>query len=194
MCDGIVIDAHMMRVIRDELVQDSGCLYSLICWITENCGIAITPQIEAHWKTKCSDKNPFFWDWYTKQLLNKSIRYITPKTLNQHVLKKIRDKYGLPKDPFVIGYMECACATSEPRYILAEEMDFHDPKAKSLPTKTQLKIRESRSGRLCRYLEKQLGIRVGTPTDAESHFAIGQGPCANRATVSQTHCPKVSIS
>lgn len=191
MCDGVVIDAHMVQLIRDELVRGRGCLYSLICWVVENCGIARTPLIEAHWKTKCSDSDVFFWEWYTQQVLNKSVHDITTKKLNQHVLKKIRNEYGLPKNPFVIGYIECACATSEPRYILAKEMDFHDPKAKSLPTKTQLQIQESRSGRLCRYLERKLRVRVGTPTDAESHFVVNHGPCSNKATTSQSHCPKI---
>jgi len=191
MCDGIVVDAHMIRKIRDELVRSSGPLYELICWVIINCGIAVTPQIEAHWKTKCSDRDPFFWEWYTQQVLNKSVHDITLQRLEVHITRRIHRDYGLPKDPFVIGYIECANSTSEPRYIFAEDMYFHDPKAKGLPTKTQVTIRETRSGTLCRYLERQLRIRVGTATDVNSHFSIGQGPCPNRRTISQSQCPNL---
>ena len=191
MCDGVVIDGHLVQLIRDELLQARGSLYSFICWVVDNCGIARTPQIEAHWKTKCSENDVFFWEWYTQQVLRKSVHDITTKKLNQHVLKKIHKDYGLPRNPFVIRYIECACSTNAPRYILAKDLDFYDPKGKSLPTKTQIEIQERRSAPLCRYLEKELRVRVGTPTDAESHFGIYDGSCTSKATTSQSHCPKV---
>ena len=59
------------------------------------------------------------------------------------------------------------------------------------PTKTQVEIQERRSGPLRRYLEKDLGIRVGTATDAESHFAIYDGPRTSETATSQFHCPKM---
>jgi len=192
MCDGIVIDAHMVPAIRDALALGSGSLYDLICWVIENCGIARTPQIEAHWKTKCSDRDQFFWSWYSQQVLDRSIHDITPKNLGSSVNRKIRNDYGL-SDPFVLGCIKCAHSTSEPRYILAEDIYFHDPKAKDFPTTVQIKIKESRNGCLCRYLEDQLGIQVGARADCKSHFSIDQGPCPNKnkIRIGQNQCPKL---
>jgi len=194
MCDGIVIDAHMIPAIRYDLVQESGLLYELIQWLIQNCGIATTPQIEAHWKTKCSDNDPFFWTWYTERILDRSIRINEPNGLENEKIKKIHNEYGLPRDPFVIACISCAHATNSPRYILAEDMDFHDPKSKRLETRTQNKIRENRNGRLCRYLEKELNIRVGTKSDARSHFSIDIGACPNNVINSRNICPKLPCS
>jgi hypothetical protein len=190
MCDGIVIDAHIIRSARDEIVLSSGPLYELICWITQNCGIAITQYIEKHWKNHCGDRTPsIFWEWYTDQAKIGSIKIIKPKQLDINILNKIRKKYGLPKDPFVIAYIECADATSEPRYILSEDMDLHAPKAKSVSPKTQASIREGRTGPLCCYLERRLCVRVGTVADCKSHFSTDQGQCHRGVTTVQGKCP-----
>jgi hypothetical protein len=191
MCNGVVIDAHMMPAIRDELVRGSGQLCNLINWFLQNCGIARTSQIEIHWRTKISDKDPFFWHWYAQQILNRSIHDIKPKNLGRDVKKRLRIKYGLPKDPYLTAYLECAYATNEPRYILAEDMDFHDPKARNQATKTQIMIRESRTGALCQYLETQLKIRVGTTQDCRLHFSSFQGSCPSRGNTNRVQCSKV---
>jgi len=193
MCDGIVIDAHMIPAIRDELVRHSGSLYELICWVIENCGIARTPQIENHWRSKFSaNRDHVFWKWYMNQVLNKAIHNIPPKNLSSSVKKKIRDDYGL-SDPTVMEYIKCAYATNEPRYILAEDMYFYDPRERRAASATQIEIKESRQGRLCKYLEEQLHIRVGTPADCKSHFSIDQSPCSdkNEVRIDQRQCSKL---
>jgi len=187
---GVVIDAHTMRAIRNAIVTENGVLYDLICWIINNCGLATTKYIEAHWETKCG-QDPVFWKWYKDQVLNKAARDIPIKKLDSNIAKKIRERYCLPKDPFVLQYIKCANSTSGPRYILADDIYLHDPKAGRLPSRTQNEIRERRRGNLCRYLEKYLDIRVGTTADCISYFSIALGPCSSNIGINPKKCPKI---
>lgn len=189
MCDGVVIEGHMLPQIRKALVSESGSLYQTISWILQNCGVAITRQIETHWRTQCADRDTFFWTWYATQILNRSIRDILPKKMPQHLWKNLRVNHGLPNNPAIRAYLECVNATQQPRYILAEDMDYHDPKAKALPTKTQNSIRQARTGALCSYLHKHLQIRIGASADCSQHFTTGSGPCISKSdTMAACHC------
>src|SRR4030066_2064738 len=105
---GIVIDAHLMPEMRNELARNSGPLFQLMDWFLQNCGIAITPKIEEHWRSKIRDTDPFFWSWYYEQIEGKTIRGVPPKDLGSNVKRKLRVGYCMPKDPYVKGYLECA--------------------------------------------------------------------------------------
>jgi hypothetical protein len=189
---GIVIDAHLMSGMRDELARSSGQLFGLINWFLQNCGIAMTPIIEAHWKSKIRDTDPVFWSWYYTQIEGKTIRSVEPKDLGTNVKKKLRVEYCVPKDPYVKGYLECAHATNGPRYIITEDIYLYDPKAGSKATKTQAKIKQNRDGVLCRYLETQLKIRIGPIADCISHFCVHEAVCSNKVAENNCQCHKVS--
>jgi len=130
MCDGIVIDGHIMMQIRDELVLKSGKLFDLISWILNNCGIAITPYIKTHWQSLCG-RDQYFGEWYTNEYhVKRAIHDIPDPHLKHSTWQYIRKSFSLPDDPFVRSCIQCANTTSEPRYILAEDMFFYEPKAK----------------------------------------------------------------
>lgn len=179
-----------MQKIRDELVLEQGSLYELIYWIIQNCGIAISPLIEKHWKTKCSEKDQFFWTWYGVQITNHAVHPIKKITnIAPDIKKKIHNDYKLPFDPFVIECIKCACSTSAPRYILADDIYFYEPTAKRLAVKNQQDIMNKRSGKLGRYIEKTLNIRIGTAEDFKAHFAMATGNCPIKNAAMVSPCP-----
>lgn len=180
MCNGIIIDAHLIPKIRCDLTNGSGTLYDILYWIVNNCGIAMTQYIENHWYTKCKDGD-VFWEWYRAQLeegKNKVHYHRQLKTLDNRAAKSIRNHYGL-NNSHIKACIVCANTTNEPRYILTEHIFFYNPKLKNAPPKTKDKIMEGRSGRLCRYLQRNLNIRVGTRTDCIKHFSINHSHCSN---------------
>jgi len=188
MCDGIVIDAHLLPLFRKEFAQGNGPLLDLFVWLLVNCGVAHTALIEQHWSTKIRATDELFWNWYREQIENKSIRDVPLTKLPGQVKKKLRSEYKLPKDMFVVGYLECAFSTLAPRYILSEDMYLHEPQARSLDTGTQTGIRESRRGKVCKYLEDELGILVGTVSHCREHFPLYQTSCSQKALDGKASC------
>lgn len=190
---GIIIDAHILHEIRDALVKENGLLYDLINWILDNCGIAITQLIETHWKSKISESDRFFWEWYFSEYHSKRrIREIELKKFNNMLMNKIITDCCLPKDIFVKGYIKAAHSTKYPRYILAEDMDLHDPRYKKEETKTKKRIIDERTGKLCVFLEDRVNIRVGSRKDCERYFAITNGPCTVNPCSEVSYCPHTS--
>jgi hypothetical protein len=197
MSDGIVIDAHVIKDLTSQLVGRNGVIYSLISWITGNCGIAMSDSIKTHWERHCGSraKNLLFWEWYFDELNNKhTIHPIPVEHWSGTTWKTLAAKYGIPSDPFVRAYIECADSTSEPRYILSDDMSLHDPVAKTAATDTQQDIREKRTGSLCRHLERNLSIILGTPNHCKEYFEIDQGACHTNSQNCNILCPRTSRS
>jgi len=196
MCDGIVIDGHVIRNLKSELIVKSGMVYSLVSWITSNCGIAVNDYIVTHWEQHCGSRarNLLFWEWYFDELYNKrTIHFIRVKRLNGRSWRKFQAKFKIPVDPFIRTAIECADSTSEPRYILAEDMYLYDAEAKARDPNTQENIRENRAGPICKYLEKTLNIIVGTPKHCKEYFEIDKGICSCNS-LNNINCPRVSMS
>lgn len=197
MCDGIVIDAHVMRNFNSELIDKNGTIYSLVFWITNNCGIAICDSILTHWEQHCGSraKSPLFWEWYFDELYNKrNIHFIKVTRLEGTVWMNFRRKFNIPHDLFIRAIIECANSTSEPRYILTEDMYLYDAIAKSSDTHNQENIRENRYGPICRYLESTYHIIAGTPKHCEDYFMIAQEICQNKSSNHGDSCPRVSMN
>jgi len=195
MCHGIVIDAHVIKGLTPELLNKTGPTYSLISWITSNCGIAISPTITTHWEEHCGsrEKNTYFWEWYFDELHNKrTIHPIPVERFSGNDWTTLAARFGIPRDTFVRAVIECANSTSEPRYILADDILLHEPAAKAIRSVTQRKIKEQRSGSLCQYLERNLSIILGTPNHCKTHFQIQQGPCQTHSQNPPTPCPLAS--
>lgn len=189
MCDGMVIDAHLLPAIRRELVQESGPLFGLLSWLLGNCGIARTPLIEEHWRTKIKGTDVFFWSWYDSQIERKSIKDSVPKKLPAAAKKRLRADFGLTREPYLVGYLECAHGSSFPKYILGEDIHLYEPKAGSQSTAKQNQIRNTRSGALCKYLEQQLGIFVGTVEHCRLRFPLKTAQCVNKNVAFTKGCP-----
>lgn len=181
MCDGIIIEGHILLEIRHDLANESGILYEILCWVSNNCGIAMTPHIEADWQNRLKEGDVFL-EWYREQIESKRVHIIPLKSLNSHIVSKIHNYYRLPRQTFILHYIRCAHSTDEPKYILANEMDLHQPTAKSLAPKTQNDIRNNRSGLLCRFLQEKLHIRVGNPDDFKRHFSIDCDICTDKVS------------
>lgn len=194
MCDGIVIDGHVMRGFSKEYSEKTGNLYSLVSWIIANCGIAISDLIRTHWESNCgsSAKNPAFWEWYFTELhVNRTIHFIPITRFPGNRWRVLVARYRIPRDPFLRAIIECADSTSEPRYILADDILLHDPVAKTTDTATQLKIKEERTGSLCQYLERDLSIILGTINHCKEYFEMDQGACQTNSPDRDTPCPRV---
>ena len=194
MCDGIVIDAHLIKELRSQLIDRNGPIYSLVSWITTNCGIAVSDYIVTHWEQHCGSraKNLLFWEWYYHELHDKhTIHFIQVTRFSGKTWTVLRAKHGIPPDPFVRADIECANSTSEPRYILADDMLLHDPVAKAKDTDTQRDIRESRTGSLCQRLQHDLSIILGTPNHCKGYFEIDQGACQSKPQNRDVVCPPV---
>lgn len=189
MCDGLIIEGHLIPEIRHDLANENGRYYDILCWVSQNCGIASNAHIEEHWR-KHSREGDIFWQWYTQEYVAGNVHDIPRKRLDNRIIKRIHHDYRLPKNPFVLRYIMCANVTREPKYILANDMDFHQPTAKRQATVTQNHIRTSRKGALCRFLEKELCIRVGTADDCKTHFSIDHGICSDKS--SQIQCSRVT--
>ena len=105
-------------------------------------------------------------------------------------MKKIIDDCYLPNDMFIKGYIRCAYSIVAPKYVLAEDMHFHDPRYKEAPASTKHKIITDRSGILCKFLKRVLKIRVGSRQDCEAHFEIDSGKCPAIQSTGCNACPR----
>lgn len=194
MCDGIVIDGHIIRDFGSELVDRNGTIYTLVSWITTNCGIAISDYIVVHWEQQCGSraKNPLFWEWYFDELHNKrTIHFIEVKRFDGKSWNSFQKTYRIPPDPFIRAAIECATSTCAPRYIVAEDMYFYDAVSKGGTSDNQKKIREDRTGPICKYLETTCHVTVGTPKHCKDYFEINHGACQSIPLSGNMTCPRV---
>jgi hypothetical protein len=194
MCEGIVIEGHLLREMSPQVALMNGPLYDLLEWAVANCGIAMTDYIENHWETHCSPNkqaNEAFWAWVTDQLKVNAMRHVDGAGVSAGDWRRIRVGFHAPSDPYVRAYIECAASVQAPRYLLAEDMDLHEPRARSLPTATQVQIRERRRGTLCQHLERALRVRVGTRADCSLWFEVDSGLCAHKASGNTAPCPRL---
>jgi len=158
MVDGVVVDASVIARFYPELVEQEGPLYELIICLAIKFGFATNGPILAEWQSVCN--TPLLHDWITDELKNGRIRMVN-STLPESIRRKIRIDYGLPRNSRDIQHIRCANGTTM-KYILSEDIDHYDPKLKGGNSRDIRRAREMRRGRLCVYLRKELGIRLGT--------------------------------
>ena len=169
--DGIVIDANIISKFYKEFIIDEGDLYDLINWILDNCGVVFTDLIYHEWISTCN--NYVIKEWITDGLKLGKIRYTNPQ-LDRAIIKKLHINLGLPKKKngkksHDIEYIKCANVTLT-KYILTDDIDFFDPKLKNAKGKKKIDAKINRNGKLCRFLLKELKIRVGTPHHCVNDF------------------------
>lgn len=170
MCDGVVIDTNVIVEYRKEYFYEEGEILNLVENIMNSCGIVITNKIESEWEKTCFDQ--LFREWFTVNVMNEKIQYVNPH-IDQEIMKKIHNKYGLPKKG-CDGELIKAANVTMLKYILTNDMDLFDPKKKKAMRKEKERIMRNRNGNLCKYLKKNLGIIVGSPehcnNDLECYF------------------------
>jgi len=184
MCKGIVIEGHLIPDISKSIVLESGDLYQLITWIVSNCGIAWNEYIDQHWQLKLGHRDEVFKQWFAQHIHQHHVHKVAPKPLSRTIMQNIYRNYGLPPDSFNKHYLECANGTDRPRYILADEMDLHDPRGKRLTPSRQELIRKNETGELSKYLKRQANITVRS--QANSYIYLCSHPvCPSKGT---QHC------
>ncbi len=196
MCDGIIIDGHVIKQFKNELVEEKGCIFDIINFIVAKCGIAINQVIENHWETHCGKKERAleFWEWYTTNCLQNRIHFIESKKINGKLWASIQAKFSIPTDPFVRAAIECANTTVIPRYIIAEDLYFYDPKAKRLDNTNQRKIIEKRNGCVCKYLEKYMQITVSTPEYCKGLLFSQKQGCNTQSITTDNNIQKCPLT
>ena len=160
MCEGIVIEAHAILELRDDIVLATGTRYELLEWLMHNCKIVMTDKIKNHWELKLGIKGDVVFDWLEQKNHEKCVHELKNiKKVHRDIKKKIKE-FGLTKEPFVEHYIDCANTTTKPRYILAEDIPFYDPKAAKAGAEKKQEIKNNKSGELPKFLEKNLNITV----------------------------------
>jgi hypothetical protein len=170
MPDGVVVDANLIPDFYKEYKIKSGLVYTVVTWFTENVGIAINGQIAAEWKQVCSAD--LFLSWYTDQVKLGKIRNIQCANIPRKVLKAMGNVYGFPVYTRDVHYIRCAYYTDRTKYIATNNYHFYEPTCMRATSGARYRARELRQGGLCRYLHKELGIRVGTAHHCKTDFGI----------------------
>ena len=164
--DGIVADTNIIKYYYDDVSHDEfNFQRKLIDSICDNCGFVINEQI--YWEYELKITTFGFKDWLGTMMWEGKIDYINERSetkLSPHNKNIIHDKFGLPRNNSKdIHFIICANHTTI-KYIITNDIDFFDPKKKEVNSENREKIINQRSGQLCHFLEKKLGILVGLPT------------------------------
>lgn len=164
MCDGIVIEAHTISALRDDIVRKSGKRYKMLVWLVENCRVVMTDRIRMHWESCIGNRCVIVFDWLEQINFRKPVFNEIKKieAVHRDIKKTMRNEYGLTGQPFVVHYIDCANTNKKPRYILAEDIFFYNPKADSEGWGREKKeeTKNNKDGRLQRYISDELKIKV----------------------------------
>lgn len=182
---GIVIEGHVIQEISKAIASENGELFQLISWIIANCGIAWNEHIDVHWHTKCGHRDEAFWAWFEDQNQKRNVHIVPPVPLSEPIMHRISE-FGLPPDSFNKHYLECANGTDRPRYIIADEIDLHDPTEKMSSLKRKEQIRKRESGALAKYIKKKAKITIKSKDNSYNYLCV-HPLCASTCTIN-CHC------
>jgi predicted nucleic acid-binding protein len=163
--DGVVADTNIVIYFINDYMKGSNdtSLNKIFIQILNKCGFVVNDQIIFEYKN--SIKTLGFQEWLGDQLLSKKIDYIKENDrtkLEKKDKKSIHDTFGLPRNSKDIHFIKCANHT-QIKIIISKDIDLYDPKKKNAPPSERYEIMINRSGLLCRYLERNLDIKVGFP-------------------------------
>lgn len=170
MSDGVVVDANVIKDFYRELCINDGCVYRAVIWLSETYGIVASDKVLVEWENVCSAQ--VFIEWLADQLKLGGVRRIQGKRIDRQVVKKMYLDCGFPCRDRDLEYIQCAHATVSRRYIVTEDIDFYDPRAKDGEASIKRWAREERHGQFCRFLLRRLRIRVGTVRHCREDFGI----------------------
>jgi hypothetical protein len=179
--NGIVVDANVMSQFTQSLIREENTpARFLIESIEATIGFAIDKrgQIQQQWRNTCGHR--LFGEWLIGGLKKGTVRMVDASLDLAHRKKLCIDK-GFPNGGYELTYVAVA-AKAPPHHIVTDDIDFWEPKYKKAEERTKTAAKECRSGTVCKYLSKKLGIRVGTVVQTIADFNFGtpaQGPPAN---------------
>ena len=179
MADGVTVDANVMKKFnRDFLAHEDSSLTILIEQTLTLHGIVIDigDKVQHEWFTQCP--SALFKEWFVQNMKLGRIRMVKPFIAEQHK-RELLTKLGFPKRGYDLTYVAVANVTQK-RYIVTEDIDFFDPTKKHAENQTKEKIKRERSGPVCRYLRREMGIVVGTPPQALIELILGKEVAAQQ--------------
>lgn len=162
---GVSVDANVMNLFSGSLIQDEITdARTLVERIKSSHGFAIDVggKIQHQWLETC-DKT-FFGQWFVEGLKAGWIRQVAAKT-GEADAKKLRIGCGMPSARHELAYIAVANVVTPPRYIVTDDIDFWEPKAKAADEKRKQEIKTRREGCVCQHLRK-MKIVVGTVAQA----------------------------
>lgn len=163
MSDGFTIDANMARVIYDHLIMeengDRHVLADAIEYVL-NMGFVFdmrreggTSIIEHEWNNTLN--NQVMREFIADMMKQGKLQYVDPR-LDQGIKRRIRVDFGCDENRD-ITYIGCASNTVQ-KYLISDDFHHYDPKC---PARNREAMKRDRTGALCRYLRRELGITVG---------------------------------
>ncbi len=157
--DGVVVDASVILRFSPQLARGEGRLYELITELAHSFGMVTDDgqKMEQEWSAGGSDQ--LILTWIAEEMKNGRLKVVRG-CIDRGARRRLHAHFGLPRNSWDVEYIKCANVTLM-KYLLAEDCDFFDPKAKAQGASARRKAKRERRGRLCQYLKKQLGIRVG---------------------------------
>ena len=163
MADGVAIDANVISNFYSDYLRgfDSPSRITVEQSIAR-LGIVVDEggRIQHEWFGVCP--GPFLREWFLEQVKLGRIRLVKSH-IELHHKKKLKNDLGFPADDFT--YIAVANVT-QIRYIVTDDIDFHDPKLKCADHRRKLDAKETRRGAVCSYLRSHMRITVGTPAHA----------------------------
>lgn len=169
---GATIDADAIAAVVREVAQEPenrpGPRENLVDSLLAKVGAVINPAILTEWEQTCSGGS-WYREWYLMNLTRKKIVEVEVKGV-PGLRKKLRVEFGLPFDSRDYKYIICA-KQYKPHYLLSQDIDVYDPRARAGSSADRHRAREMRNGALCRYLKAEYGVVVGTL----DHCASDQG-------------------
>lgn len=158
---GVVVDSNVMNLFNQGVIEDETTdARQLVEKIEATHGFAIDAggKIRQQWLETCD--SVYFGTWFTEGLKTGRIHQVAP-TISQADAKHLRITCGMPRARFEFTYVAVANRVTQPRYIVTEDIDFWEPKAKTASHERKEAIKATRTGCVCKHLG-QMGIAVGT--------------------------------
>jgi len=119
-------------------------------------------RIQHQWLETCDQV--FFGPWFVDALKSGKIRVVAAHLEANHK-KKLRIDCGMPSARFEMEYVAVANRVLPPKYIVTDDIDFWEPRAKKSTEQRKQAIKTKRTGCVCEYLAA-LDIRIGTVSQA----------------------------
>jgi hypothetical protein len=155
----VVVDANVFKHFYDEAIAEiegKGAIFmtALLAW--GHIAFDDDGKIQNEWRaTACGAQDEFFKSWILARIGENKIQLYDNHCGTKE--KKDMNSFGVPtKDRKYISLSIAAKAAA----LFSDDIDLYEPKAKKWPEKAKRKIKENRSGCVCRWLQKKFGVII----------------------------------
>jgi len=130
--------------------------------LSHGFAIDVGGKVQHQWLETC-DKT-YFSEWFFQGLKAGWIRPVSAR-IEKADEKQLKIGCGMPSARHELAYIAVANVVPPPRYVVTDDIDFWEPKAKDADEKRKHEIKVKRKGCVCQHLRK-MKIVVGTVTQA----------------------------